>query len=215
MRRLPVYLLLDTSGSMYGEPIEAVKNGLNLFISTLRQNPYALETAHISVITFDSSAKQAVALTDLINFQVPSIEAQGATSMGAALNLLCDCIDKEVIKNTTEQKGDWKPICFLFTDGCPTDHIDKAVERVKKYKFAALVACAAGNGADTSILHKITESVVVLDTLDKNGIEKFFQWISSSIASSSQKVDGGGEIDGLGELPPPPAEIKISLEKNQ
>ena len=28
MRRLPVYLLLDTSGSMYGEPIEAVKNGV-------------------------------------------------------------------------------------------------------------------------------------------------------------------------------------------
>ena len=27
MRKLPVYLLLDTSGSMYGEPIEAVKNG--------------------------------------------------------------------------------------------------------------------------------------------------------------------------------------------
>ena len=26
MRRLPVYLLLDTSGSMYGEPIEAAKN---------------------------------------------------------------------------------------------------------------------------------------------------------------------------------------------
>ena len=214
MRRLPVYLLLDTSGSMYGEPIEAVKNGLNLFITSLRQNPYALETAYISVITFDSIAKQTVALTDLINFQVPSIEAQGATSMGAALNLLCDCIDKEVVKNTTEQKGDWKPICFLFTDGCPTDNIDKAVERVKKYKFAALVGCAAGSGADKGVLHKITDSVVVLDTLDKNGIEKFFQWISSSIASSSQKIDGGGEIDGLGELPLPPAEIKISLEKN-
>ena len=32
MRRLPVYLLLDTSGSMYGEPIEAVKNGQLRFV---------------------------------------------------------------------------------------------------------------------------------------------------------------------------------------
>jgi len=28
MRRLPVYLLLDTSGSMKGEPIEAVRCGI-------------------------------------------------------------------------------------------------------------------------------------------------------------------------------------------
>jgi uncharacterized protein with von Willebrand factor type A (vWA) domain len=65
MRRLPVYLLLDTSGSMTGEPIEAVKNGVQVMISSLRQNPQAIETAFISIITFDSVAKQVVPLTDL------------------------------------------------------------------------------------------------------------------------------------------------------
>ncbi|EDN3960136.1 tellurium resistance protein TerY, partial [Salmonella enterica subsp. enterica serovar Typhimurium] len=55
MRRLPVYLLLDTSGSMHGEPIEAVKNGVQTLLTTLKQDPYALETAYVSVITFDSS----------------------------------------------------------------------------------------------------------------------------------------------------------------
>ena len=64
MRRLPVYLLLDTSGSMHGEPIEAVKNGVQTLLTTLKQDPYALETAYVSVITFDSSARQAVPLTD-------------------------------------------------------------------------------------------------------------------------------------------------------
>ena len=39
MRRLPVYLVLDTSGSMNGAAIEAVKNGVQVMISTLRQNP--------------------------------------------------------------------------------------------------------------------------------------------------------------------------------
>ena len=52
MRRLPVYLLLDTSGSMMGEPIEAVKNGVEILVSSLRQDPYALETAHLSIISF-------------------------------------------------------------------------------------------------------------------------------------------------------------------
>ena len=36
MRRLPVYLLIDTSGSMTGEPIEAVKVGLQTMVSALR-----------------------------------------------------------------------------------------------------------------------------------------------------------------------------------
>lgn len=63
MRRLPIYLLLDTSGSMSGEPIEAVKNGVQLLETTLKQDPYALETAYISVITFDASAQQVTPLT--------------------------------------------------------------------------------------------------------------------------------------------------------
>ena len=73
MRRLPVYLLLDTSGSMYGEPIEAVKNGVQTLISTLRSDPYALETAYISIITFNSSAQQITPLTELAAFQQPNI----------------------------------------------------------------------------------------------------------------------------------------------
>ena len=88
MRRLPVYLLHDTSGSMYGEPIEAVKNGVQTLISTLRSDPYALETAFISIITFNSSAQQVRPLTELASFQQPSIDASGCTALGEALNLL-------------------------------------------------------------------------------------------------------------------------------
>lgn len=69
MRRLPVYLLLDCSGSMFGEPIEAVKNGVQVLVSTLRQDPYALETAYLSIITFDSDARQTTPLTELAAFQ--------------------------------------------------------------------------------------------------------------------------------------------------
>jgi uncharacterized protein YegL len=55
MRRLPVYLLLDTSGSMTGEPIEAVKNGVQVMISSLRQNPQQLKLlisalSHLTVL---------------------------------------------------------------------------------------------------------------------------------------------------------------------
>ena len=63
-RRLPVYLLLDCSGSMTGEPIEAVKQGMKALLMELRSDPQALETAYLSVITFASNAVQVCPLTE-------------------------------------------------------------------------------------------------------------------------------------------------------
>ncbi len=210
MRRLPVYLLLDTSGSMTGEPIEAVKNGVQVLISTLRQDPYALETAFISVITFESQVQQVVPLTDLSSFQQPTLAAGGGTSLGAGLKLLAECIDREVSKSTPEIKGDWKPLVFIMTDGGPTDEWQSGLAEFKKRKIGVTVACAAGSGADTNVLKNITEVVVSLDTADSSTIKAFFKWVSASISTGSQKVESGGkEVAGLNELPPPPPEVNI------
>lgn len=212
MRRLPVYLLLDTSGSMNGEPIEAVKNGVQVMISALRQNPQAIETAYISVITFDSAANQIIPLTDLASFQMVDIKASGTTALGDALRLVSDKIDKEVARTTPEQKGDWKPLVFIMTDGVPTDNWQAGVAEFKKRKTGFVVACGAGAGADTSILKQITDNVLSLDTADSQAISKFFLWVTASIGVTSTKVeDSGKEVTGLNELPPPPAELNIVI----
>ncbi|WP_305380696.1 VWA domain-containing protein [uncultured Duncaniella sp.] len=210
MRRLPVYLLLDCSGSMYGEPIEAVKNGVQVLVSTLRQDPYALETAYLSIITFDSNAKQVSPLTELSSFQQPNIQASGCTALGEALALLAQRADQEVVKTTAEQKGDWKPLVFIMTDGEPTDDLNKGLAEFKKRKWGMVVACAAGAGANTDTLKKITECVVSLDTADSATIKAFFKWVSASVSSGSMKVEEtGAEATTLSELPPPPPEVNI------
>lgn len=212
MRRLPVYLLLDTSGSMTGDPIEAVKSGLQMLIASLRQDPYALETAYISVITFSSDAKQIVPLTELSQFQAPNIEATGTTAMGESLALLADCVQREVKKGTADQKGDWKPVVFMLSDGSPTDDLEKGIAALRTIRTGAFVCCAAGQSADTTALKKISEIVVNLDTADSTSIKSFFKWVSSSISVSSQKVEQGKkEVAGLEDLPPPPPEVNVVM----
>lgn len=216
MRRLPVYLLLDTSGSMMGEPIEAVKNGVQTMASALRQDPYALETAYLSIITFNSTANQLVPLTELTSFQTPPLEASGTTSFGAALTLISNIAQTEVKKTTAEAKGDWKPIVFIMTDGMPTDDWQKGLLEFQKQKWGMVVACAAGQAVDTSILKQITEVVVQLDTADSASFKAFFKWVSSSISTQSSRIIDGvvssdDNMAGLNELPPPPPEVNVVL----
>lgn len=207
MRKLPVYLLLDTSGSMYGEPLEAVKAGVETLVQTLRQDPYALETACLSVITFASDARQAAPLQEVMAFEPPTLIASGQTAMGAALNLLAERVDAEVAQNTRDKKGDWKPLVFIMSDGAPTDDLEAGLAAMKSRKFGMVIACAAGSRADVGVLKRITDTVVRLDTLDMDSVKAFFKWVSASVSSGSARVDAGQQPGEIQELPPPPEEV--------
>jgi len=195
---------------MTGEPIEAVKNGVQMMVHSLRQNPQAIETAFVSIITFDSEAKQLIPLTDLASFQTVDLKAAGTTALGAALSLLADKLENEVTKTTLEQKGDWKPIVFIMTDGVPTDDWQAGFQKLKTVKKGLIVGCAAGNNADDKVLKEIADQVVRLSNTDADSIGKFFQWVSASIATTSTKVEETGiDLTKKDQLPPPPSELVI------
>jgi uncharacterized protein YegL len=210
-RRLPVFLLLDTSGSMRGEPIQAVDNGLKVLVSTLRQDPYALESVHISLITFDIEARELIPLTPLDQVQIPPITVPGggATFLGAALELLIARVDSQVIKTTPDRKGDWRPLVFIMTDGSPSDLqvYREAIPQVNQLNLGNIVACAAGPKAKHELLKELTDNVVCMDTLDSSSFAQFFKWVSSSVATGS--VSAG--VSAPSTLPPPPDEVRVVI----
>jgi uncharacterized protein YegL len=203
-RRLPIYLVLDTSGSMDGAPINAVNQGLQVFQAALRSDPRALETAFVSLITFDSQATQVVPLTDISSFTPPTLRASGTTAFGAALQLLEQCISREVVRTAGEgQKGDWKPLVFLMTDGQPTDSWEPAASSLRG-KGVNIIACAAGDGADEQMLKNLTPTVIKLSDTNEQQVAAFFKWVTASAKQASVQVGTSGADQGIALPPPPP-----------
>lgn len=210
-RRLPVYLLIDTSGSMKGEPIESVKVGMEAMLSALRTNPYALDTVSMSIITYDREVKQILPLTPIDQIQMPEITVpeSSPTFTGAALEMLCEKVDSEVRKGMHDQKGDWMPILFVMTDGKPSDiQVYKNVlPKIKQRQFTNIVALAAGPKAKIEELRWLTDKVFQIDSMDSTAFMKFFKWVSGIIQEGGKSIGATEDI----ALPPPPKEVNIVI----
>lgn len=202
VRKLPVYIMADCSGSMIGDPIESVKTGITTLHANLIDDPAAVETAYLSVITFASDAAQVVPLTEVGDFVPPELKASGTTAFGAALGLLSQCISNEVqVTATEEQKADWKPLIFLLTDGVPTDEWQSKVQELKR--SGEIIAVGCGGNADVEILKQVTDTVFLMKEMSPEGFKEFFEWVSDTIKTNSQPT-GEDKPDGIIFEPPPP-----------
>lgn len=207
IRRRPVYLLLDTSGSMLGSPIQAVEQGVRLIYNELMNNPHAIETVYLSVITFANAAQQVVKLCSVEEFKPPTLTATGNTALGAAITLLDQVLDRELIANSEGRKGDYRPLIFLLTDGAPTDEWRETVNRLKarkQSKLGAFVALGCGPNVNSAILREITPEVLIMNDVSSDSIRQFFKWVSSSIQKTSQRLEAKADEAGLEAMPLPP-----------
>ncbi|HEX7736355.1 MAG TPA: VWA domain-containing protein [Ktedonobacteraceae bacterium] len=196
IRRLPVYLLLDCSTSMQGHPIMAVNEGLNMIYRQLMNDLRAQDTVYISLIRFASQATQDP-LTPLLHFQPPILTANGNTALGAALQLLVQSIREDLVVNTMQRHGDYRPLVFLLTDGEPNDHYKDSVYQLHQLRGnqrPTVIALGCGNNVKESTLRELAEpnNVFLMQNVTGESIKKFFQWMSGSII---QTANAGGAFE--------------------
>lgn len=187
--RCPCILLLDTSGSMQGEPIQELNNGLVTFKDELFADSLAAKRVEVSIITF-GPVEGVIEFQTAENFYPPVLQAGGDTPMGAAIESALQSLEQR--KNVYRSNGIsyFRPWIFLITDGGPTDEWQRAAMRLREgeqQKSFAFFAVGV-EGARMDILRQIS----VREPIKLQGLKfrELFQWLSSSMKSVSQSVPG-------------------------
>lgn len=197
-QRLPVYCVLDKSGSMSGGPIQALNSGLKE-LETLAQDPDAGEVAFISVISFSGDASLDQKLDHVSNFSAPSLSAHSSTEMGKALELLKDRGEQEYRLRTSEHKGDYRPFVFIFTDGEPTDgkRWEQALNEFRQTDFgqdATVFAIGCGPSVGEGVLRELAGvgdealegKALKADELNQETIQAFIQVVKQTTKQGSK-----------------------------
>ena len=211
MRRLPIYLLINTSSSICNEAFKNFKDGIKLLIETLQEDSYALETAHISIITFDNTITCLCPLSPLSSFKIPTIKkGEQVASLDQALLQLTTIIDNELIKTTCEQIGDWRPLMFIFTENDFVINITKEVQELIWDKWGRIIICTKTDSVNPENYKKITSVILPIEFLDKQMIKSHIYWISESINACEELDPYIYEL----ELPPHPNLICIDIDSN-
>lgn len=190
MRRLPIYFLVDISGASDINKLNMCLLNILLYI---REDPYMLETAYISIITIGDTAKITLSLTDICGIKaIPIFHEEKGMALGKALNLLMDDIDRNVVKTTIEHKGDWKPIIFLFANGMPTGNITLALKKWNRNFLHKSTLISVARKKVAKLLEPISNCVLPQTDLTMSKLPEFlkkivFMPVEAPLCSSQQE----------------------------
>jgi uncharacterized protein YegL len=183
--RCPCLLLLDTSGSMRGNPITELNAGLITFKEELLADPMAAKRVEIAIVTF-GPVRVATDFVTADNFSPPTLTAEADTPMGAGIVQAVDMVRNRKKVYQSNGIGYYRPWIFMITDGGPTDQWQQAAQLVrdgeqsKSFQFYAVGV----EGANFPILSQISTR----EPLKLKGMRfrDLFLWLSNSMGSVSR-----------------------------
>lgn len=190
--RCPCILLLDTSGSMNGEPIAQLNAGLKTFQESLQKDRLAAMRVEVALITFGRKAELTQDFITADQFSAPALSAGGSTPMGAALNLALDTLETRKALYKKSGTAYYRPWVFLITDGEPTDEWRAAAQRVQAAETRKGVAffTVAVDKADLNTLAQIAPKERPPRPLKGLEFTSLFVWLSQSLTAVSHSKVG-------------------------
>ena len=187
-------LLLDTSGSMGGAPLQELQEGLAVYKDELFADTLARKRVEIAIVTFGGTVQVAQQFVTPEFFTPPTLAATGDTPMANAIITGLDLLKSRKDEYKAGGIGYYRPWVFLITDGAPTDantpQWPEAVKRIqegedkKSFSFFAVGV----EGADFEQLKQLSKR----EPLKLKGLRfrDLFKWLSTSQQTVSQsKVD--------------------------
>ena len=192
-RVCPVIFLLDTSGSMRGDPIGAVNAAIEGVLPELKSMNEENADAEImiGILTFSSGSYwvSGESLVTPANYTHIDLDANGPTDMGDAFRKLNEKLSSKT-GFMTRASGSVAPVLFLLSDGAPTDDYQSGLAKLKSnswYKVAARVAIGYGELCDDAVLQEFTgNEETVLHTREPQELLKMIKFVtitSSMVAS--------------------------------
>lgn len=205
--RCPCILLLDNSGSMQGEAIDALNEGLHIFKQELNQDNLAKKRVEVAIVTFNSEVEVVQDFVTADEFEPPTLTAQGLTQMGSAILQGLDILEIRKAMYRANGVAYYRPWIFLITDGEPQGESDMVVEqaaqRVKNDEANKRVAFFAV-GVEEANMTRLSE-IAVRQPLKLKGLnfKELFIWLSASM----QQVSQSAQLEE--QMPLPPADWAI------
>lgn len=181
--RCAVALVLDVSGSMAGEPIAELNDGLREFDKDLKADPLASLRVEVGMVTFGGSVS-SIDFVTADQFNPPVLQANGDTPMGqAVLKALSMLRDR---KNSYKVNGIdyYRPWLFLITDGEPTDSWEAAAAQARQEEDQKGVSVYA-IGVQGANMQTLSHFSCKRQPLKLKGLtfRELFQWLSKSLGA--------------------------------
>ncbi len=191
---LPVVLLLDTSGSMSGNPINELNNGLKQFFSECLADTTISKCVDLMIVTYGGRVKVEVPFTTFENIQfTKELFADGGTPMAEAALKAIDEIKKQHRLYKSNGVQTYKAFVLNITDGEPTDppwKIEESRNKIIKYENNKIVGWynVGVENANISFLNEFgTRPAKKLRGLS---FLELFRWLKCSISLISQSRPG-------------------------